>query len=493
MTAPTTHHCYISSNAAALLSVPFASASFHGKAIIDSASTLNIVNLLFITTTRLVINESTPTVIKGIASADTQTLGTVRVSGMIRDLPVSFTAHVVPHFDHPVLLGVPFIRSAPVGILASQQCITIGDHTFPFPPDFHHDTCLPVRLAADTVIPGHHDVIARVCVSTALPHVLIYRQYLFGKRFQIITDHCSLCYLMRIKNPNGRIARWALFLQDFDFEIVYKLGKTHKDADALSRLPESAATALVVTRSQTEAASASSPSATDVDANKQINSLRSSAAAAVTDIRDRDTLIRLQRNDRDFASIVTHLVRASQLPSKLPRRLRCFRLVNDMLFHVRTSPAVDIMQLCVPLSLRPLVLSLLHDPPTCRHLGISRTSTRAKDRFYWPRMYYDVRAYVIRGSKYIVTVTDYATKTAIACATRENTAQSAAKVLLHHVILRHGFPQVISDRGSEFVAPVYKETLNAFNITGKHSTAMHPRTNGQSVCTTASPPCFPTT
>ena len=35
----------------------------------------------------------------------------------------------------------------------------------------------------------------------------------------------------------GRIARWLLLFLEFDFKVVYKLGKTHHMADALSRLP----------------------------------------------------------------------------------------------------------------------------------------------------------------------------------------------------------------------------------------------------------------
>ena len=64
-----------------------------------------------------------------------------------------------------------------------------------------------------------------------------FRDYLIGRSFTIITDHCSLCWLLTIKDPNARLVRWALKLQPFDFVIKYKSGKLHSDADCISRHP----------------------------------------------------------------------------------------------------------------------------------------------------------------------------------------------------------------------------------------------------------------
>ena len=48
---------------------------------------------------------------------------------------------------------------------------------------------------------------------------------------------------MSYKNADGLLARWLVCLQQYDFEVVFRPGKDHGNADGLSRWTESEAEA----------------------------------------------------------------------------------------------------------------------------------------------------------------------------------------------------------------------------------------------------------
>lgn len=60
--------------------------------------------------------------------------------------------------------------------------------------------------------------------------------YIYGKEFDLITDHKPLEFIFGPKSkPCLRIERWVLRLQSFKYKVIYKSGKTNI-ADPLSRL-----------------------------------------------------------------------------------------------------------------------------------------------------------------------------------------------------------------------------------------------------------------
>jgi hypothetical protein len=63
-----------------------------------------------------------------------------------------------------------------------------------------------------------------------------FKHYLLGKHFKTFTDHSTLKYLVNKPVLGGRICRWLLLFQEFDFEIIVKPGKLNVGPDHLSRV-----------------------------------------------------------------------------------------------------------------------------------------------------------------------------------------------------------------------------------------------------------------
>jgi hypothetical protein len=60
-----------------------------------------------------------------------------------------------------------------------------------------------------------------------------FRHHLVGKHFKMFTDHSTLKYLVNKVVLGGRICRWLLLFQEFDFEVIVKLGKLNARPDHL--------------------------------------------------------------------------------------------------------------------------------------------------------------------------------------------------------------------------------------------------------------------
>ncbi|GFW76920.1 hypothetical protein TNCV_2030251 [Trichonephila clavipes] len=280
-----------------------------------------------------------------------------------------------------------------------------------------------------------------------------FRPYIFGKHFTVVTDHHSLCWLMNLKDPSGRLARWALRLQEHDFDVKYKTGKKHSDADALSRNP---------VEEETET---------------------SDKFLAVTTSMN---LAMEQKKDQDLAKL--------KLLSNSSKNEE-FRFIDGILCRKNFDPDGKLWLPVIPKHLRADILRHFHDAPTAGHLGFAKTYDRIRKRFYWPGMYRNVVRYVMHcrecqrrksvpqrppgrlvpippaiapfhrigidllgrfpksahGNKWIIVCTDYSTRYAItkALPTAEN--DEIAKFLLEEIVLRHGAPRVIiTDRGAVF-------------------------------------------
>ena len=59
--------------------------------------------------------------------------------------------------------------------------------------------------------------------------------YLYGREFILETDHYALTFIDQSKATNSRIMRWALFLQNYRFQVLAIKGSDNVIADFLSR------------------------------------------------------------------------------------------------------------------------------------------------------------------------------------------------------------------------------------------------------------------
>lgn len=188
------------------------------------------------------------------------------------------------------------------------------------------------------------------------------RPYLEGYQLTVMTDHQSLKWLRTMESPTGRVARWGLYLQQFDFDIVYRKGKWNKVADALSRNDHP-------------------------DPNDRVeDTINSTIHVAAVEMGD------------------PWYTRIKQGVETEPQKYPEFCLINGSLYRhayhsLDYTDRGDVWKLCVRYEDRVRVLRENHDAPTAGHLGIAKTIARISRSYYWPRMRADITEYVRRCIK----------------------------------------------------------------------------------------------
>ena len=187
-----------------------------------------------------------------------------------------------------------------------------------------------------------------------------YQPYLAGNKFYIHTDHGSLSWLMRIKDPTGRLAHWALQLKQYHCDIIHHAGTSNGNANALSR--HSYAVLLSV-----------SP---DSSVTLPLSALAPPCPPAAT-------LHTLQHHDLDLAPIIQYLETAEvpiedQAARSLLLQSDSYYLDgNGLLCHLWTPGKRHLQSLCsqgvIPASLHDEVISACHDTPTASHFSTHKT------------------------------------------------------------------------------------------------------------------------
>ena len=95
----------------------------------------------------------------------------------------------------------------------------------------------PVAYASRKLLPRErrYATIEKECLAIvwAVKH---FEYFLYGRIFEIHTDHKPLLFLLERKSTSQRLLRWAMVLQQYRFRVVTVPGRKHHLADCLSRL-----------------------------------------------------------------------------------------------------------------------------------------------------------------------------------------------------------------------------------------------------------------
>ena len=79
--------------------------------------------------------------------------------------------------------------------------------------------------------------VTRSELLAVVTYVKHFKQYLYGRHVIVRTDHGALRWLTNFKQPEGQLARWLEVIAAYDIETIHRAGRSHGNADVLSRTP----------------------------------------------------------------------------------------------------------------------------------------------------------------------------------------------------------------------------------------------------------------
>nr|KAG5701179.1 hypothetical protein BaRGS_023288 [Batillaria attramentaria] len=194
-------------------------------------------------------------------------------------------------------------------------------------------------------------------------------QYLYGRQFILVTDHKPLTALFGPKKGTpllaaNRLARWALWLNQFDYTIEYRKTADHGNADALSRLP----------------------SGDDIDFDREESGEDTDMVCAIRvlslQVKPFDANILRQESGKDpvIATGMRYVREGWPLKhAEINEEVRKFQKLSDFLSTCHGCLIYG-TRVVIPQSLQPKILDLLH----IGHFGMERMKQLARTAVYWP-------------------------------------------------------------------------------------------------------------
>ena len=235
-----------------------------------------------------------------------------------------------------------------------------------------------------------------------------FRHYLYGRHFTLSTDHQPLNWLMTSDKLTGKLARWALILQEYDFTIMFRPGSSNANADGLSRNPlattydESTRQDFDVQPVKTVFCSTSLLRLT-VDA-VNINNLVMQPVMNAVRSRPLDTWL-----DTPVLQYLQDQVLPSDLTEtekdRVMKRSQSYRWADDTI--TRLFPT-GVFRLVPRIAERRPLTAKVHE--SMGHFGTRRTISLLTPEYWWAGMYVDVAAFVQSCSVCDRVKTSFSTK-----------------------------------------------------------------------------------
>jgi len=303
-----------------------------------------------------------------------------------------------------------------------------------------------------------------------------FHPYLFGRKFEIYTDHKPLTSFLRKKMISTRQERWNLFLQNYEFDLHYVKGLNNVAADSLSRIASCASNNSLYEK-------------VCIEQQKCKNILNS--------------LLILNKKG------VT--VPDNQL-SKCVKKCLDKGLRN---FHINDGVLMNDNCIVVPFHLEKEVIERIH---SCGHFSASATQKAINTRYWFPQMYTKIKELVnacacklqksyghnpqpshfpykniqpfevvsvdlvsmplSRQYRYILTMIDMKTRFLCAVPLPNSSADAVSSAFFKRWICQFGPPAVVhSDQGRQFVTDLFDQLKNRFKISSSTSSVYHPKGN----------------